>query len=62
MLDSLGNGVKNRFMTNSSMDMGYHRENLTWPQDPLVFVNEMDINDFERRSLILKQREFENMT
>ena len=23
-------------MKNSSMDMGYQRENLTWPQDPLV--------------------------
>ena len=30
------------------MDMGYQRENLTWPQDPLVFVNEMDINDLKR--------------
>ena len=35
-------------MTNSSMDMGYQRENLTWPQDPLVFWTEMDINDLER--------------
>ena len=32
------------------MDMGYQRANRTWPQDPLVFVNEMDINDFEKRS------------
>ena len=36
MLDSLGNGFKKGFMKNSSMDMGYQRENLTWPQDPLV--------------------------
>ena len=35
-------------MTNLSMDMGYQRENLTWPQDPLFFWNEMDINDLER--------------
>ena len=34
-------------MTNSSRDMGYQRENLTWPQDPW-FWNEMDINDLER--------------
>ena len=40
-------------MTKSSMDMGYQRENLNWPWDPLVFMNEMDINDFEKRSLIL---------
>ena len=26
MSDSLGNGVKKRFMTSSSMDMGYQRE------------------------------------
>ena len=37
------------------MDMGYQRENLTWPQDPLVFLNEMDINDFGNRSLILNK-------
>ena len=48
MSDSLGNGVKKRFVTNSSMDMGYQRANLTWPLDPLVLVNEMDINDLER--------------
>ena len=48
MSDSLGNGVKKSFMTNSSMDMGYQRANLTWPQDPLVFVNEIDINDLKR--------------
>ena len=31
------------------MDMGYQRANLTWPQDPLVFLmNEMDINDLKR--------------
>ena len=42
-------------MTSSSMDMGYQRANLTWPHDPLVFVNEMDINDFEKRSLILNK-------
>ena len=34
--NSLGNGVNKRFMTSSSMDMGYQSENLTWPQDPLV--------------------------
>ena len=45
---SLGNGVKKMFMTNSSMDMGYQRENLTWPQDYLVFVNEMYMNDLKR--------------
>lgn len=28
--------------------MGYQRENLTWPLDPLVFVTEMAINDLER--------------
>ena len=28
--------------------MGYQRENLTWPQDPFGFWNEMDINDLER--------------
>ena len=47
MLDSLGNGVKKSFVTSSSMDMGYQRENLTWPLDPLVFLSEMDINDLE---------------
>ena len=30
------------------MDMGYQRENLTWPPDPLFFVNEMDINYLKR--------------
>ena len=35
-------------MTNSSMDMGYQRANLTWPQDPLVFMNEMGINGLKR--------------
>ena len=36
-------------MTSSSGDMGYQRENLTWPQDPL-FWNEMDINDLEKEN------------
>ena len=26
-----------RGIKNLSMDMGYQRENLTWPQDPLVW-------------------------
>ena len=37
-----------KVITYSSMDMGYQRENLTWPQDPLVFWNEIDINDLKR--------------
>ena len=48
MLVSLGNGVKKKFITNSSMDMGYQRENITWPLDPLVFVSEVDINDLNK--------------
>ena len=48
MSDSLGNGVKKRFVTNSSMDMGYQRANLTWPLDSFVFVSGMDINDLGR--------------
>ena len=32
-------------------DMGYQRENLTWPQDPFVFWNEMNINGLEREVL-----------
>ena len=34
-------------MANSSRDMGYQRENLTWLQDPL-FWDDMDINDLKR--------------
>ena len=47
-------------MTNLSMDMGYQRENLTWPWDPLVF-------EMKWTSMIWKekfnsqQREFENI-
>ena len=41
-------------MTNLSMDMGYQRAKLTWPQYPLV-LNEMDINGLEKRSSILNK-------
>ena len=44
-------------MTNLSMDMGYQRENLTWPQNPLV-LNEMDINGFRKKKINSQQMEF----
>ena len=45
----VGQWSQKEVMTHLSMGMGYQRENLTWPQDPLVW-NEMDINDLEREA------------
>ena len=61
MLDSLGNGVKKRFMTSSSMDMGYQRQNITWPQDPLVLWMRGTLM-IRKEKLNSQQRELRNIT
>ena len=46
-------------MKNLSMDMGYQRENITWPQDPLVFGMRWTSMIWKER-FNSQQREFEN--
>jgi len=48
-------------MTNSSRDMGYQRENLTWPQDPFVFGMRWTLMIWKEK-FNSQQREIENIT